>query len=70
MSLHYTHEITGGVLLSPRGEVHRRQETRTSCALTIPARHATVSTVQAVVHKIPLCHACFPAHHRDGGRRG
>lgn len=71
MTLQYMAEITGGVLLARLGEVHRRWGTRTtSCGQSIPDRHAPVSHVQAVVHKLRLCQLCYPAHHRDGGRRG
>jgi hypothetical protein len=69
VSLHYIPEITGGVLLSRLGEVHRRWGVRTtSCGESIPDRHATVSHVQAVVHKLRLCALCYPQHHPHGGR--
>jgi hypothetical protein len=78
MSLNHTPipEITGGVLLSATGEVHRQARPRaTGCDQTIPDRHARVSHVQAVVHKLPLCSVCFPSHthhpgkhHQRGGR--
>lgn len=74
MSLHFIPEITGGVLLARLGDVHRRTHTRTTdCGQPIPDRHAPVSHVQAVVHKLPLCHRCYPQHHvhgPGGGRRG
>jgi len=68
MNLHYLPEITGGVLLARLGEVHRWSDARaTDCGRSIPDRHAPVSHVQAVVHKLRLCHTCYPAHNRHGG---
>lgn len=69
MSLHYVPEITNGVLLSRLGDVHRAATVQhTSCGERIPARHAPVSHVAAIVHKLPLCHVCYPNHHGPGGR--
>lgn len=71
MSLHYLPEIIGGVLLSRLGDVHRRWSNRTtSCGQSIPDRYTTVSHVQAVVHKLRLCSACYPAHHVHGPKGG
>jgi len=70
MSLLYIPEITDGVLFSRLGDVHRRHGTRTTaCARAIPDRHTTVSHFQAVVFQLRLCHACYPHHHNQGGRR-
>lgn len=68
MSL-FTPEIAGGVLLSRLGDVHHRfNSQRTACGKTfLPNGVAYVSHVQAIVHKLPLCHACYPAHNRHGG---
>lgn len=61
-------EIEDGVLLSRLGEVHRDRGRLTECGNTIHPRHAaTVSHVQAVVHKLRLCHVCYPTHNRHGG---
>lgn len=68
MSLHYTPEITGGVLLSRLGDVHKNRGRITECGTRIPERYAPVSHVAAIVHKLPLCHACYPNHHGPGGR--
>lgn len=70
MSLHYLPEIVGGVLLSRLGDVHRRLNSqRTACGETfLPKGAATVSHVQATVHKLRLCTACYPNHHGPGGR--
>lgn len=70
MSLHYVPEITDGVLLSRVGEVHCDTGRRsTACGQTfLPGRVATVSHVQAIVHKLRLCSACYPHHHGPGGR--
>lgn len=71
MITNYLPEIVGGVLLTRHGEVHRRWSTKTtSCGQAVPERHATVTHVQAVVHKLRLCTACYPAHHGPGGRYG
>lgn len=71
MTLHYAPEISGGVLLSRLGYVHRRWTTRsTLCGQSVPDWHTTVSHTQAVVHKLPLCNTCYPAHHKLGGHRG
>lgn len=69
MTQQYMPEIVGGVLLSRFGEVHKRwgATARTGCGQTVPARHTPVSNVQAVVHKLRLCHTCYPAHNRHGG---
>lgn len=68
MTLPHMPEVVDGLLLSRRGDVHRRSTTKTtSCAKEIPARHVPVSHVQAVVHKLPLCHNCFPGHRISGG---
>lgn len=69
MSLRFMPEITDGILLSRNGHVHRDTGRRTPCGETVIAsRAATVSHVQALVHKLPLCPACYPAHHANGGR--
>lgn len=68
MSLHFTQEITDGVLLSRLGEVHRDRGRLTECGNTIHPRQAVaVSHVQAVVHKLRVCHVCYPGH-AQGGR--
>lgn len=71
MSLQYLPEIEHGVLLARLGDVHRQATVRsTGCGELIPARYAPVSHVAAVVHKLPLCHICYPNHHGPGGRYG
>lgn len=71
MSLRFLPEITDGVLLARRGDVHQAYSTRhTTCGLFIPAQVPTVSHVQATVHKLRLCPTCFPLHHANAGRYG
>ncbi len=70
MITNYLPEVIAGVLLTRHGEVHRRLNSqRTACGQTfLPNGAADVSTTQAVVHKLRLCHTCYPAH-GPGGRR-
>ena len=68
MIFHNLPEISGGILLARLGHVHQQATTRgTRCGELIPARFAPVAHVQAVAHKIPLCHTCYPHHHGHGG---
>lgn len=66
---HYLPEITNGVLWSRHGEVHQADGKHfTGCGRSIPSNRVEVSHVQAVVHKLRLCGACYPHHQGPGGR--
>jgi hypothetical protein len=61
--------VVDGVLLSRTGEVHRLAVGKTWCDRRLPERYAPVSAVQAQVHKLPICHACFPFVNPIGRKR-
>ena len=68
-TLRFITPIRDGILLSRRGEVHRDLGGKTVCRHPIGRGHVvTVSNVQAVVFKLPLCHTCYPDQTTGRGR--
>ena len=52
--------VVDGVMFSRYGQVHRNTGLVTECGTALPGQRVKVSAVQAQVHKLPLCTACFP----------
>ena len=52
--------VVDGVLLARRGLVHRNRGVMAECGTHLPDRRVAVSALQAQVHKLPVCTACYP----------
>lgn len=62
--------VVDGVLFSRNGLVHRNRGRLTECGGTLPDRRVQVSDLQAHVHKLPVCTACYPPATTNKGRWG
>jgi hypothetical protein len=52
--------VVDGVMFGRYGQVHRNTGLITECGTTLPKRRVNVTALQAQVHKLPLCTACYP----------